>query len=330
VPAVVPAAALAVLAPAADTLEDACGESPSWVCETAWNISDRRLVAQAIDWFVARPLAAVVVVVIAALLVRWLRKLVTAVITRAVAGDAAIALDRLSGANRVVDVRQTARASTVAAVARAFVSAIVWSVATLTVLGMFDLDLGPLIAGAGIAGVAIGFGAQSLVKDCIAGFFILLEDQYGVGDTIEVDPIAGNVEGLTLRVTRIRGFDGTLWTVPNGTIMQVGNRSRSWSRGFLDVMVRNDADLDQAVTIVTEATRAVADDPSVSPLLIDPPEVLGVDRVGADGTAIRIAIKTQPGDHFGVMRAMRLEIKRRLDEGGVPLPPTGPGFVNPS
>lgn len=310
--------------PPDDALRDACGDAPSWACEAAWDLSGNDLAARAVDWFVARPLAAVVIVIVAALLDRWLRKLVTAVITRAVAGDAAVALDRLSGANRVSDTRQHARAGTVAAVARAVVSTLVWTVAVLVVLGTFDLDLAPLLASAGIAAVAVGLGAQSLVKDCIAGFFILLEDQYGVGDDIQVDPIIGTVEGLTLRMTRIRGFDGTLWSVPNGTIVQVGNRSRSWSKGFLDIMVRNDADLDRAIEIITEATRHVADQPDVAAQLIDVPEVLGVDRVGVDGTAIRIAIKTRPGDHLRLMRTMRVEIKRRLDDEGIPLPPTGP------
>ncbi len=315
---------LVAAAPPDDALRDACGDTPSWACEAAWDLSGSDLTARAVDWFVARPLAAVVIVIVAALFDRWLRKLVTAVITRAVAGDAAIALDRLSGANRVSDARQHARAGTVAAVACAFVSTLVWTIAILLVLGTFDLDLAPLLASAGIAAVAVGLGAQSLVKDCIAGFFILLEDQYGVGDDIQVDPVIGTVEGLTLRMTRIRGFDGTLWSVPNGTIVQVGNRSRSWSKGFLDIMVRNDADLDRAIEIITEATRHVAEQPDVAAQLIDVPDVLGVDRVGTDGTAIRISIKTRPGDHWRLMRTLRVEIKRRLDEEGIPLPPTGP------
>ena len=242
----------------------------------------------------------------------------------AATGETAAALDRLSGVNRVLDPRQQARAHTVAAVARAVVAALVWTVAVLTVLAMFDLDLAPLLASAGIAAVAVGFGAQSLVKDCIAGFFVLLEDQFGVGDEIEVGAISGTVESLTLRMTQVRGQNGTLWSVPNGAILTVGNRSRNWSKGFLDVMVRNDTDLDRAVAVVVEAVHAAAESEELSALFVEAPEVLGVDQVGVDGTAIRVAIKTRPGEHVRVMRAMRLSIKRRLDEDGIAHHPAGP------
>jgi small-conductance mechanosensitive channel len=300
-----------------EALIDACGASPSWVCEATHDLTGSELTARAVDWFVARPLAAVAIVVVAALLDRWLRRLLTAVITRAVAGDAAVVLDRLSGTTRVDDARQQARASTVAAVARAFVSAVVWTVAALLVLGTFHLQLGPLLAGAGIAGIAVGFGAQSLVKDCIAGFFILLEDQFGVGDEIEVGAVVGTVESVTLRMTRVRAATGTLWSVPNGSIVQVGNRSRNWSKGFVDVLVRNDVDLDVAIASVDAALHAVADDPELAPWLLETPEVLGVDRSDATGTAIRVAVKTAPADLHRVLRAVRLVIRRRLDADGL-------------
>ena len=315
---------IAAAPPADDTLADACGATPSWFCETAWNITERSTLTRAIDWIVARPLAALLVLVVAAVLVRWLQRLVSAVVTRAATGETAAALDRLSGANRVLDPRQQARAHTVAAVARAVVAALVWTVAVLTVLAMFDLDLAPLLASAGIAAVAVGFGAQSLVKDCIAGFFVLLEDQFGVGDEIEVGTVIGTVESVTLRMTQVRGQNGTLWSVPNGAIVTVGNRSRNWSKGFLDVTVRNDTDLDRAVEVVAGAVRDAAADDQLSARFVDAPEVLGVDRVGVDGTAIRVAITTLPGDHARVMRAMRLAIKRRLDEDGIGQHPGGP------
>jgi small-conductance mechanosensitive channel len=315
---------IAAAPPADDTLEDACGTTPSWLCETAWNVTERSTLTRAIDWAVARPLAALLVLVVAAIVVRWLQHLVTVLVTRAATGETAAALDRLSGANRVLDPRQQSRAQTVAVVARAVVAALVWTVAVLTVLSMFDLDLAPLLASAGIAAVAVGFGAQSLVKDCIAGFFVLLEDQFGVGDEIEVGAVSGTVESLTLRMTQVRGQNGTLWSIPNGTILAVGNRSRNWSKGFLDVMVRNDTDLDRAVEVVAAAVHAAAESEELSARFVETPEVLGVDRVGVDGTAIRIAIKTLPGEHVLVMRAMRLSIKRRLDEDGIAHHPAGP------
>lgn len=302
---------------AAADLADACGATPSWVCEATHDLTGSELTARAVDWFVARPLAALLIVIVAALLDRWLRRLLTAVITRAVAGDAAVVLDRLSGTSRVDDARQQARASTVAAVARAFVSAVVWTVAALLVLGTFHLQLGPLLAGAGIAGIAVGFGAQSLVKDCIAGFFILLEDQFGVGDEIEVGAVVGTVESVTLRMTRVRAATGTLWSVPNGSIIQVGNHSRNWSKGFLDVVVRNDVDVDAAIASVEAALRDVAAEPDLANRLLESPEVLGVDRSDAAGTAIRVVVKTAPTDLARVLRSVRLTIRRRLDADGL-------------
>lgn len=308
----------------ADTLADACGAQPSWWCESAFDWTGNGGFTRAIDWIVARPLAAVVVVVVAAILDRWLKKLVTVVVTRAATGETAAAIDRIAGTNRVVDPRQQARAHTVAAVARAVVSAAVWSVATLMVLSMFDIDLAPLLASAGIAAVAIGFGAQSLVKDCIAGFFVLLEDQFGVGDEIEVGVISGTVEGLTLRMTRVRGANGTLWSIPNGTILQVGNRSRNWSKGFVDVLVHNDADVDRAIEVIAAAVAAAAEPDALGPQLVEAPEVLGIDRVGPDGTAVRVAVKTNPGDQHAVMRSLRLSLHRALDAAGIARSAAGP------
>lgn len=308
----------------ADTLADACGVDPSWWCEAAFDWTGNRGFTRAVDWIVARPLAAIVVVVVAAVLDRWLKKIVTVVVTRAATGETAAAIDRLAGTSRLVDPRQQARAQTVAAVARAVVSAAIWSVATLMVLSMFDIDLAPLLASAGIAAVAIGFGAQSLVKDCIAGFFVLLEDQFGVGDEIEVGAISGTVEGLTLRMTRVRGANGTLWSIPNGTILQVGNRSRNWSKGFVDVLVGNDADVDRALEVIAAAVAAASEPDALGAQLVESPEVLGVDRVGPDGTAIRVAVKTNPGDQHAVMRSLRLSIRRALDTAGITRSPAGP------
>lgn len=305
-------------------LADACGLSPSWWCEATFEWTGNRALTRVVDWIVARPVAALLVLAVAAIIDRWLKKLVTVVVTRAATGETAAAIDRLAGTNRLVDPRQEARAHTVAAVARAFVSATVWSIAALMVLSMFEIDLAPLLASAGIAAVAIGFGAQSLVKDCIAGFFILLEDQFGVGDEIEVGLISGTVEGLTLRATRVRGVNGTLWSIPNGTILQVGNRSRSWSKGFVDVLVRNDADVDRAIEVIGAAVAAAAEPDALGPQLVEAPEVLGIDRVGPEGTAIRIVVKTAPGDQHAVMRSMRLSVRRALDAAGIAQSPAGP------
>jgi moderate conductance mechanosensitive channel len=224
-------------------LESACTDRPTWICESAWNLTHNHMLARASDWLVTRPLVAAIVVLVAWILNRYLRKAVSAFVIRLstskqLANEALlkIGMDRPDGAT-VVGTRDRSRASTLAAVSRACVSWFVWTIAVLIVLGIFKIDLGPLLAGAGIAGIAVGFGAQSLVRDCIAGFVILMEDQCGVGEEVDIGEAVGTVETLTLRMMSVRGADGTLWNVPNGVIQRVGNRTRSWSQGLVDITI---------------------------------------------------------------------------------------------
>lgn len=312
-------------------LLDACGQRPSWFCEAAWKISHNRLVARSADWFVTRPLAAVVVLLVAWILNRYLRKIVTAFVarltnSRQLANEALqrFGVDRPHAAP-LVDARERSRATTLAAVSRGFVSWFVWTIAVLVVLGLFHLNLAPLLAGAGIAGIALGFGAQALVKDCISGFFMLLEDQCGVGDEVDLGEAVGTVEAITLRMTSVRGADGTLWNVPNGVIQRVGNRTRSWSQGLVDITIWHEADLDAALAAVAEGIAVASEVPTVAEVLLERPTVLGVERIDAAGTAIRIAVRTQPGKQWAAMREVRQAIHRALVQHQVPMyPPAVP------
>jgi len=194
--------------------------------------------------------------------------------------------------------------------------------AVLVVLGIFSIDLAPLLAGAGIAGIAVGFGAQTLVRDCIAGFFILLEDQCGVGDEVDLGEAVGTVESLTLRMTSVRGVDGTLWNVPNGVIQRVGNRTRSWSQGVVDITIWFEGDLDEALAAVHEGIAVAIEVPEVAEVLLQPPTVLGVERLDASGTVLRVTVRTKPGKQWAAMREVRLAIRRSLVEHGIPLHPS--------
>src|SRR5215207_11709392 len=158
--------------------------------------------------------------------------------------------------------RSEQRAETLAGVAVSMVRIVVWSVTVLLILEELGLNLGPLIAGASIVGVAVGFGAQSLVKDFLSGFFILAEDQYAVGDVITIAEQTGTVEEIDLRVTRLRAVDGTVWFVPNGEIRKVGNSAKEWSRSIVDVIVPNKADLAAASTAIAEEAALLARDPA--------------------------------------------------------------------
>jgi small conductance mechanosensitive channel len=187
---------------------------------------------------------------------------------------------------------------------------LIWTIAITMILGELGVNLGPLIAGAGIAGVAIGFGAQSLVKDFLSGIFMLVEDQYGVGDIIDVGEATGTVEAVTLRTTRIRSVEGTVWHVPNGTIDRVGNMSQQWARALLDVEVAYGTDIDEAQRVIKAVADGVAGDPEWRGRILEPPEVWGIESMGPDAMSIRLVVKTRPGDQFPVMR----ELRRRLSE----------------
>ena len=218
-------------------------------------------------------------------------------------------------------VRSEQRVSTVAKVLGGMVRAVVWIVVLLVVLGEVGVDLAPLLAGAGIAGIAIGFGAQSLVKDFLSGFFILLEDQYGVGDVINLGDATGTVEDISLRVTRLRATDGTVWFVPNGEIKRVGNTSMEWSRALIDVLIAYDSDLAAVTSAIGEVAKEFAEDPAWEDAVLEPPEVWGVQAMGPEGLTIRLVVKTGPRLQYAVARELRGRITDRLRRDGV----RGPG-----
>jgi small conductance mechanosensitive channel len=197
---------------------------------------------------------------------------------------------------------------------------VIWSIAVITILDELGVNLGPLIAGAGIAGVALGFGAQSLVRDFITGLFMVIEDQYGVGDVIDVGLATGTVEALSLRTTRLRDLEGVVWHVPNGEIHRVGNKSQQWARALVDVGVAYDADLDTATDVIRAAAQSLHQDPEYSPLVLDEPDVLGIESLSSERVVIRVVIRTQPQQQNRVARALRSRIKAALDDAGIAVP----------
>ena len=222
---------------------------------------------------------------------------------------------------RVASPRSEQRAETLAGVAVSMVRIILWSVATLLILEELGLNLGPLIAGASIVGVAVGFGAQSLVKDFFTGFFILVEDQYAVGDVITIADTTGTVEEIDLRVTRIRASDGTVWFVPNGEIRKVGNSAKEWARSIVDVIIPNKSDLGAAVAAIAEEAAALAADPAWSEAVLEAPEVLGVESLGADNVTLRVSTKITPAHRAAFAREMRARVSGRLHRDGVAAEP---------
>jgi len=188
------------------------------------------------------------------------------------------------------------------------------------IIGELGFDLGPFIAGAGIAGVALGFGAQSLVKDCIAGLFMLIEDQYGIGDIVDLGEAIGEVEEVTLRTTVLRGLDGTVWHVPNGEVQRVGNKSQLWSVALVDVDVAYDTDLDHTRELMLATANEVCGSEAWADDVLDEPVVLGVEALGADGITMRMIVTTTPGSQWALQRRLREALKATFDGAGIEIP----------
>ena len=199
-------------------------------------------------------------------------------------------------------------------------AALIVAVFVLTAIAnIYDWNLGPLLASAGVAGVALGFGAQTLVKDVISGLFLLVEDQFGVGDVIDVGEVAGTVEDVGLRVTQIRDLSGTLWYVRNGEVLRVGNMTQGWSRARVEVLVAPDQDVARALELLRGAAGDLAEDPEVAPLLLAGPEVTGFEDLSAESVRLRLMIKVVPAKQWLIQRELRARIVERFKAEGIAL-----------
>ena len=317
-----------LLAPPPDDpgLVEACGITPGTICEAVWDQTSNELLAKLSDWIIGIPITIIFILLVAWLAARWTRRLIRRAVYKFIDADrdAAKAL-RTVGVSvpvaAVEDPRKKERASSISTVLGSTVSVTIWVVALLIILGKVGINLAPLIAGAGIAGVAIGFGAQNLVKDCVSGLFMLIEDQYGIGDTVDLGVATGSVVRQTLRTTVLRGQDGTVWHVPNGEIRRVGNRSKVWSVAVLDVVVAYHADLERARQVVTDAATEVCESEDFAGDVLEAPQILGLESVSAaEGLTLRMLVKTGPGAQFRLQRALREAIKLALDHEGVQVP----------
>jgi len=210
-----------------------------------------------------------------------------------------------------------ARAQTIAGVVSAIIRAVIWVIAGLTILDELGIRLGAFVAGATIIGAALGFGAQTLVKDFLSGMLILTEDQYGVGDNIVVNNTTGTVEGMTLRVTRIRSIDGVIWYVPNGDIRTVGNNSEGDSVALVEVVLPLGTDLEAAGRVAEDEARKMADEPDWAAVIVGEPTFAGIASVAADGATLRIMARTIPGEHQRAARELRLRLLERLRRDGL-------------
>jgi len=181
------------------------------------------------------------------------------------------------------------------------------------VLDQIGIALGPLLASAGVVGLAIGFGAQSLVADYLAGMLIMVEDQYGVGDSVDLGEAVGTVENVGLRLTQVRDLNGGLWHIRNGEILRVRNDSQDWARAVLDVSVAYESDLEKVYAVLEEAGRSLHKDPRFEGFLLEEPAIWGVQSLDANGVVVRMAVRTAPLEQWGVTRELRRRVKEALD-----------------
>lgn len=304
-------------------LQRACGSpgSRTWLCETVFRITGSTGAADIAD-ACARPVRIALVLLVAFIATRLARRLV-----RRFAERLQAATTPGTATPAVRGRRRAQRAETLATVLRSVVSIAIWTIAVITVLGELGIELTPLLAGAGVAGVALGFGAQTVVRDFLAGTFMLLEDQFGVGDVIDLGvaagssatPVAGTVESVSLRVTRLRDVEGTVWYVPNGEIHRVGNKAQQWARAVLDLAVAPSTDLAAATDVITRVAHDLRADPDWTHRIPSEPEVWGVEELHGDRVVLRLVVRTLPLAQWDVARELRARLKRAFDEAGIDL-----------
>ncbi|GAY07804.1 mechanosensitive ion channel family protein [Pseudonocardia sp. N23] len=303
-----------------------CAAEPGTWCARFYQWTHSDFLAESANTIVSKTFAIMLIVVLA-LVTRWL---LHRAIRRLVEGTADSKVSRAilrrtparmrNGSVEAVTARRTQRAKTVASVLRSISSAVILLIAVVMVLAEFGVALGPILASAGIVGVAVGFGAQNLVRDFLSGMFMLLEDQYGVGDVVDVGDAIGTVETVGLRITTIRDIKGTLWYVRNGEIVRVGNMTQGYAVAVVDLPLAHTVDTTEVTELVLRVAteRLGADD--ISGDVLEPVQVLGVDKVTAEGVTLRLTAKVSPGRQFVVQRALNAAITDALDEEHIPRP----------
>lgn len=317
-----------------------CGPDDTWQNNLCWTIykpggSDRLLLAEIVHWLTTTALSILLIVIGAWIVNRLARRCVVNLgrnvgkgrLTRGLSAVRRITPSALLETQEM-SVRGDQRREAVLGILKSVVSVLVYATALVMVLSEVGVDLAPLLAGAGVVGVALGFGAQSLVGDFLSGIFILLEDQYGVGDEVTFNPrsasgstVTGTVEALSLRNTRLRALDGTVWHVPNGEMRALGNQSQHWSRAVLDIPVVHGTDLAKAKEVIARVAEQIRErDPSV----LEPPEVWGVQALNPNGITLRLVVKTTPSQQWRITRLIREGVALAFTREGIQMPMADP------
>lgn len=313
----------------------ACADDAGTWCQRFYDWTNSDFLARSADAIVSATLSIALIVALA-LLARYL---LHRAIHRIVDGATSSRLSRLvnraprprAGDTTPVSQRRAQRARTIGSVLRSISSAVVLVVAAIMIVDEFGVSLAPILASAGIVGVAVGFGAQNLVRDFLSGVFMLLEDQYGVGDIVDLGEANGVVEAVGLRITTLRDINGTVWYVRNGEILRVGNKSQGYAIAVVDLPLAHNADVAEATALAGRAAAERVTGEDIAEDILEPVDVLGVERVGPEGITLRLTVRVSPGRQFAVQRALNAAITEAFDTASVPRPAlfAGPGSAGP-
>ena len=284
------------------------------------------------DWLLGAPVR-IALVVLGALVLRWavhraIRGVVGAAVSRADEHERSSVDRLLHTATGVAEERRRQRALTMGSLLRSVATFVIFTITILTVLAELGMPLAPLLTSAGIGGLALGFGAQSLVKDFLSGIFMIIEDQYGVGDVVDTGEATGTVEEVTLRITRLRDANGVVWFIRNGEIIRIGNKSQGWALATIDVPVAYDESPERVIGLLERVVTDLHGEQEYAEKLLERPTVAGVESVTGGTMTVRVFAKCRPGEQFGIPRAIRERAKEAFDAAGVrgpaPTPFQGP------
>jgi small-conductance mechanosensitive channel len=312
-------------------LQNTCGTQPGVLCRTVLSWTHSTYLASGADVLFAKPARILLILLIAVIVRRLINRAIKRIVVNATDGHfSRLTTLRVRAPQRIWDVveaapgvreRRRQRAETVGTLLRSATTFLVFGIALVTILGELGINLTPILASASIVGVAVGFGAQNLVRDFLTGIFMILEDQYGVGDVIDVgpptasNPVSGTVEAVSLRITRLRDVNGVVWHVRNGEILRVGNMSLGWARAVVDVPVTPGTSIDEARRVLLAAAMQVHDDERFAEDILEDPEVWGVETFTKDALNVRVVARTAPMRQWAVARELRERIRDAFDRG---------------
>jgi moderate conductance mechanosensitive channel len=314
---------------AAGAAPPSCVQDATTLCARTWELTGSAWLATNADAMIATPARILVILVVAvvtrALLHRAIRRLTERTATGTVPPllrplRARVAAAAGTDGSALLVARRGQRAAAIGSVLRSFSSFVVLGVAVVLVLGQLGIDLAPIVASAGVVGVALGFGAQNLVKDFIAGIGIILEDQYGVGDVVDLGEASGTVEAVGLRITRLRDAHGVVWYARNGEILRVGNKSQGYAQVVIDMPVAHDTDLEHCRAVMQEVAETMRAEEEWAPEVLAEPESLGAEDVTAQGVVMRLQVRTTSTAQWRVGRELRMRLAERLAAEGIRTP----------